>query len=316
MDEAKRWRDRVAAETDKVFRGHSRSVDWILTALLAGGHVLLEDVPGVGKTLLAKALAQALGGDFSRVQGTPDLLPSDLLGFSVYRPQDGSFEFRTGPVETFLLLFDEINRASPRTQSALLQAMAEGEVSRDGRVVALPDPFLVLATENPVEFEGTFPLPEAQKDRFLLTFALGYPTREQEASILDQLPFARRGLGEVTAVSSPEEVRGLKARVAGVHADPKVRDYVLDLAAATRVEPAFRLGLSPRGSQALFTAAKALALVRGRSWVLPDDVKELFLPTTRGRVALTPSAAARGLEVPRLLEDLLERLPTPALARP
>jgi MoxR-like ATPase len=237
------------------------------------------------------------------------------LGFSVYRPQDGTFEFRPGPVETFLLLFDEINRASPRTQSALLQAMGEGEVSRDGRVVALPDPFLVLATENPIEFEGTFPLPEAQKDRFLLTFGLGYPTRDQEASILTDLPFARRGVDEVDVVSSPEEVRSLRAQVPGVFADPKVRDYVLDLAAATRKEAAFRLGLSPRGSLALFTAARALALVRGRNFVLPDDVKELFPPVAGGRVALTPAAAARGLSAPTLLADLLERLPTPALAR-
>ncbi len=311
--DARVWRDRIAAETGKVFRGDARSVDWILTALLSGGHVLLEDVPGVGKTLLAKALAQALGGTFARVQGTPDLLPSDLLGFSVYRPQDGTFEFRSGPVETFLLLFDEINRASPRTQSALLQAMGEGEVSRDGRLVALPDPFLVLATENPVEFEGTFPLPEAQKDRFLLTFRLGYPTREQEESILTDLPFARRGVG-VDAVSSPEEVRQLRSQVALVHADPKVTAYVLDLAAATRNEASFRLGLSPRGSQALFTASKALALLRGRTFVLPDDVKELFLPVTSGRVLLTPHAAARGLEVASVLSDLLDRLPTPALS--
>jgi MoxR-like ATPase len=312
---AKPWRDRVAAEALKVFRGDERAVDWILTALLAGGHVLLEDVPGVGKTLLSKALARALGGAFTRVQGTPDLLPSDLLGFSVYRPQDGTFEFRPGPVETFLLLFDEINRASPRTQAALLQAMGEGEVSRDGTVVALPDPFLVLATENPIEFEGTFPLPEAQKDRFLLTFRLGYPSRAQEEGILTDLPFARRGVDEVDPVSSPEEVRELRTRVTAVHADPKVRDYVLDLAAATRNETSFRLGLSPRGSQALFTAAKALALLRGRDWVLPDDVKELFLPVAGGRVSLTPAAAARGLDVATVLADLLERLPTPALAR-
>ncbi len=311
--DVKAWRDRVAAEAAKVFRGDSRSVDWILTALLSGGHVLLEDVPGVGKTLLAKALAQALGGSFSRVQGTPDLLPSDLLGFSVYRPQDGSFEFRAGPIETFLLLFDEINRASPRTQSALLQAMGEGEVTRDGRVVPLPDPFLVLATENPVEFEGTFPLPEAQKDRFLLTFRLGYPTREQEESILTDLPFARRGTG-VDAVSSPDEIKRLRALLPSVHADAKVVAYVLDLAEATRRESSFRLGLSPRGSQALFTASKALALLRGRSWVLPDDVKELFGPVASGRVLLTPHAAARGIDAAGVLADLLDRLPTPALS--
>lgn len=315
MDEVKRWRDRVSAEVTKVYRGRPEAVDWILTALVSGGHVLLEDVPGVGKTLLAKALAQALGGSFSRVQGTPDLLPSDLLGFSVYRPQDGTFEFRPGPVETFLLLFDEINRASPRTQSALLQAMAEGEVSRDGRVVALPDPFLVLATENPVEFEGTFPLPEAQRDRFLLTFGLGYPSRDQEESILLDLPLSRRGLDEVAVVSSPEEVRDLRARVAGVHVDPKVRAYVLDLAEATRTEASLRLGLSPRGSLALYTAAKALALVRGRDWVLPDDVKELFPVVAGGRVVLTPVAVARGLGAAGVLADLLERLPTPALVR-
>jgi MoxR-like ATPase len=310
---ARAWRDRVAAETAKVFRGDIRSIDWMLTALLSGGHVLLEDVPGVGKTLLAKALAQALGGSFARVQGTPDLLPSDLLGFSVYRPQDGTFEFRPGPVETFLLLFDEINRAAPRTQSALLQAMGEGEVSRDGRVVALPDPFLVLATENPVEFEGTFPLPEAQKDRFLLTFRLGYPTREQEESILTDLPFARRGVA-VGTVSSPEEVLRLREEAALVHSDPKVIGYILDLVEATRRESAFRLGLSPRGSQALLTAAKSLALLRGRAFVLPDDVKELFGPVSCGRVLLTPHAAARGLEAGSVLADILDRLPTPALS--
>jgi MoxR-like ATPase len=179
----------------------------------------------------------------------------------------------------------------------------------------LPDPFLVLATENPIEFEGTFPLPEAQKDRFLLTFRLGYPSRSQEESILKDLPFSHRGVDAIEAVSSPEEVRGLRARVPNVHADPKVRDYVLDLALATRNESSFRLGLSPRGSQALFTGAKALALLRGRDWVLPDDVKELFLPVAGGRVSLTPAAAARGLEVLTVLSDLLERLPTPALAK-
>jgi MoxR-like ATPase len=313
VSEVSAWRDKVAGEIGKVFFGDGRAVDWLLTSLLAGGHVLLEDVPGVGKTLLAKAAAQALGGSFARVQGTPDLLPSDLLGFSVYNPHDGSFSFRTGPLENTVVLLDEINRASPRTQSALLQAMGEGELSRDGHNVALPDPWLVIATENPVEFEGTFVLPEAQKDRFLMGFSLGYPSREHEAAIVTGAGYQRRGLEGVQAVSAPEEVRSLKLLVPKVFVDPKVTTYVLDLAQATRSEANFRLGLSPRGSQALLQAARALALLRGRDYVLPDDVRELALPVMAGRLLLKPTAAARGHDVRGLLADLLDHLPTPAL---
>ncbi|MEI8093477.1 MAG: MoxR family ATPase [Spirochaetales bacterium] len=313
MSEARAWRDKVAAEIGKVFFGDGRAVDWLLTSLLAGGHVLLEDVPGVGKTLLAKAAAQALGGSFARVQGTPDLLPSDLLGFSVYNPHDGSFSFRTGPLENTIILFDEINRASPRTQSALLQAMGEGELSRDGRVVALPDPWLVIATENPVEFEGTFVLPEAQKDRFLMGFSLGYPSREHETALVTGGGYQRRGLEGVAAVSGPDEVRRLRGLLPGVFVDPKVTGYLLDLTEATRQDPSFRLGLSPRGSQAMFQACRALALIRGRDFVLPDDVRELFLPVLGPRMVLKPTAAARGHDVKTLLASLLDRLPTPAL---
>jgi len=315
MTQAPGWRDRMAAEIGKVFRGDGGALDWLLTSLVAGGHVLLEDVPGVGKTLLGKAAAAALGGSFARVQGTPDLLPADLLGFSVYNQRDGTFDFHTGPLENHLVLIDEINRASPRTQSALLQAMGEGELSRDGRVVALPDPWLVIATENPVEYEGTFVLPEAQKDRFLMGFSLGYPSRENEEAILTGGGYQRRGTG-VNAVSSPAEVLALRAQVANVYVDPKITAYVLDLAQATRDDSAFRLGLSPRGSQALYQACRALALLRGRSFVLPDDVRELFLPVLSHRILLKPTALARGHDVKGLLTALLDRLPTPALSRP
>lgn len=313
MDEVKQWRDRVEQEISKVFLGRPELADWLLTAVLADGHILLEDLPGVGKTLLAKALARCLGGQFQRLQCTPDLMPADILGYSLYNPANGRFEQRTGPVMTNVLLVDEINRASPRSQSALLQAMAEGEISRDGQVTALPDPFLVIATENPVEFEGTFPLPEAQKDRFLLSFSLGYPTREQESAILTDLVYGRGGLEAVQPVSDPTTVVAWRQAVDQVFVDPKILAYLLDLVQATRDEPAFSLGVSPRGSKVFYRACRALALLRGRRFVLPDDVKELFLPIVNKRVILKPTVQIRGVHLSEVLDNLLAKVPTPAL---
>ena len=304
-------RQAMGREIGKVFRGDARLIDWLTAALLAPGHVLLEDIPGVGKTLLAKALARVVGGTFTRVQGTPDLVPADLLGFSVYNPQDGQFSFHSGPIETNILLLDELNRASPRTQAALLQAMAEGEISRDGQTRPLPRPFLVLATENSIDFEGTFPLPEAQKDRFLMSFALGSPGREAEASILTELPFGTFASDQLQSVCTPNDLLRWQAEVSSVWASEKLVDYVLDLTDATRSDPGLRLGLSPRGAQALLRTGKALALVRGRTWVTPDDIRELFLPVARHRVLAKAASLARGLTTEALLTALLDRVPTP-----
>ncbi len=304
-------RQAMGREIGKVFRGDERFLDWLVAGLLAPGHILLEDIPGVGKTLLAKALARVVGGAFTRVQGTPDLVPADLLGFSVYNPQDGQFSFRPGPLETNIFLLDELNRASPRTQAALLQAMAEGEISRDGQTRPLPRPFLVLATENSIDFEGTFPLPEAQKDRFLLSFALGYPGREAEASILTELPFGTYASDQLNPVCSPDDLLRWQAEVSTVWVSDKLIEYILDLTQATRSDPGLRLGLSPRGAQALLRAGRALALLRGRSWVTPDDLKELFLPVARHRVLVKAASLARGLTAETILTTILDRVPTP-----
>jgi MoxR-like ATPase len=287
----------------------------LLVCLLCRGHALIEDVPGLGKTILARALAAALGGTFSRIQCTPDLLPADILGVSVYSPRTGEFTFRQGPIVAQIVLVDEINRATPRTQSALLQAMAEGQISVEGQEIPLPEPFLVLATENPVEFEGTFSLPEAQRDRFFMSLAVGYPDRRTEQHILESQNSLTHPLAQVAAITTMAELRQHQAAVVGVYVDQVIIEYILDIVEATRQDPQIRLGVSPRGSLALHKGAQAMAALHGRDFVLPDDVKQLVIPVCNQRLLLNPEASIRGLGPVNILENILDRIPVPVVSQ-
>jgi MoxR-like ATPase len=293
-----------------VLLGKRREVELALAAVLAEGHVLIEDVPGVGKTLLAKALAHTFGGTFKRIQFTPDLLPSDVTGVSVFNQKSGTFEFRPGPVMAHVVLADEINRATPKTQSALLEAMEERQLSVDGETRPLPEPFLVLATQNPVEYEGTFPLPEAQLDRFLLRIGLGYPGREDELALLERATHeneTRHAVDALPRAVSLDELRALQAASRRVHVDGLIREYVVSLVAATRAHSDVRLGASPRGSLALFRASQAWALLRGRDYVTPDDVKTLAEPALAHRLIMTNRRA----DGRALVAGLLATTPVP-----
>lgn len=299
----------VEQNIQQVMVGKHREIQYVLVALLAGGHVLVEDVPGVGKTTLVRALARSLGCQFRRIQFTPDLLPSDVTGVSVFNQGSGQFEFRPGPIFSQVVLADEINRTSPKTQSALLESMEEGQVTVDGVTHPLPRPFLVLATQNPIEYEGTFPLPEAQLDRFLLRLQIGYPRPEEERLIVErsrQLPLER-----LQPVAQTEGVLRAQAEVAEVFVEPSVQDYIVRLVQRTRQHPDVYLGASPRGSIALSRSAQALALIRGRSYVTPDDVKELAPATLAHRLILKPESRFYGGTPEKVLADVLSQVPVP-----
>ncbi|MDR2136615.1 MAG: MoxR family ATPase [Treponema sp.] len=305
---------RIKTNIEKVFLGKGGAIDTLIAAFLARGHVLLEDVPGTGKTILARAFAGSLGLSFARIQCTPDLLPADILGVSVW--QDGDFVYRPGPIVNQFILVDEINRATPRSQSALLEAMAEGQISAEGKRVALPEPFFVLATENPVEFEGTFPLPEAQTDRFLLSMDLGYPDREAEGRILESQRRLSHPVTDLKKVAEASEILGLQEAVTQIHVDAAVKGYILALVEATRQEPNLRVGISPRGSLALYRAGQALAAIRGRAFVTPEDIKELAPPVFRQRMLLSPEALVRGVTAGRIIASILDRVPVPEYTAP
>ncbi len=303
---------RVLAEVGTVVVGMEKPLRTALAAILAGGHVLFEDVPGLGKTLAARSLASALGLDFARLQCTPDLLPADITGSTVYDPATREFVFRPGPVFTGLFLADEINRTAPKTQSALLEAMAERQVTIDGTTYPLTLPFHVMATSNPVEYEGTYPLPEAQLDRFMVRLAVGYPDREAEFDVLNRRLDRRQEFSPVQAVVSPETLLAMQSGVEDVTLDPDVIRYCVDLAAATRSLSDLEVGASPRGSQTLMLVSRALAVIDGRDYVLPEDVKAVAVPVLAHRLTLSPAAWAAGTSTETLVISLLDQVAGPA----
>jgi MoxR-like ATPase len=308
MEDVQKFVTPMIENVEQVIVGKRPAIEFILVALLCEGHVLLEDVPGSGKTMLARSIATSLGISFKRIQCTPDLLPNDITGVSIFNQKSSEFEFRPGPIFVNILLADEINRATPRTQAALLEAMQEQQVTVDGVTHDLPRPFLVLATQNPIEYEGTFPLPEAQLDRFLMRLSMGYPSRMDERQILTNL-WREHPVTKIGKVVDGHDLLALQKRVWDVNVDSTLQDYIVALAQSTRNHPDLSLGISPRGSLALLKTAQALAAIRGRDYVIPEDIKTLVPLTFAHRIILLPDAELRGRTAHTVLEDVLEKTP-------
>ncbi len=311
MPDVRSLGDRVLANVEHVIVGKHHAVRLALVALVCQGHILIEDVPGTGKTVLAKAIARSLGCSFRRIQFTPDLLPSDVTGLSIYNQRTQEFEFRPGPIMAQVVLADEINRATPKTQSALLECMEERQATIDGKTHPMPTPFLVLATQNPIEYEGTFALPEAQLDRFMLRLRLGYPSPTEEMRVLDQQKRVHP-LGEIGEVVGVEELLSMQAAVREIYVDPVVADYIVRLVGATRSHPDVQLGSSPRGSLALYHAAQAIASLEGRDYAIPDDVKSVAEPALAHRIIVKTAATLRDVDGRQIIRDVLETVPVEA----
>ncbi len=312
MEDPRVVAERVLANVERVIIGKNNEARIALVTLLCRGHLLIEDVPGVGKTMLARAIAVSTGCRFSRIQFTPDLLPTDVTGVSIYRQNTGEFSFRPGPIMAEIVLADEVNRATPKTQSALLEAMEEHQVTVDGVTHQLPQPHMVMATQNPIEYEGTFPLPEAQLDRFLMRIHLGYPSPTDEVLIMDAQQ-ERHPIETLQQVITPAEVTELQAEVGKIYVDPLIKQYIVSLANATRDHDAAYLGASPRGSIGLMRAAQAFAMLDGRDFVQPDDVKLLAYPVLGHRVIVSPSARVRDIDSLQIVEEVLQRVAVPGV---
>src|SRR3954471_7222580 len=302
--------ERVRENIARVIVGHNDVIDLVLVALLSDGHLLIEDVPGIGKTTLAKAISRSIGCSFKRIQFTPDVMPSDITGINFYNQKQGEFEFRPGPIIANIVLADEINRATPRTQSALLEAMEERQITVEGETMMLPAPFLVIATQNPVELEGTFPLPEAQLDRFFMKIKLGYPDEADEDAILMRFEQSSP-LDDLQPVIEADELMQLRRLVPLVHCDESLRKYMIRIVQATRNHASYELGASPRGSLALYRGSRALAAARGRDYVLPDDVKRLAPFVLAHRAVLSSQSRLRGREAEGVLQEVVESVPVP-----
>ncbi|HMQ51846.1 MAG TPA: MoxR family ATPase [Anaerolineae bacterium] len=302
--------ERVINNVESVIIGKHDVIELTLLALLCQGHILIEDVPGTGKTILARAVARSIGCTFRRIQFTPDMLPSDVTGVSVFNQKEREFEFRPGPVFSQIVLADEINRATPKTQSALLEAMDERQVTVDGQTYLMDKPFMVLATQNPIEYEGTFPLPEAQLDRFMLRIHMGYPDKSSEISILGAQQYAHP-ISNLDQVVSKDELLEVQEAVKQVYADESIKEYIVNLATATRDHPDVYLGVSPRGSLALYRTCQALAALRRRDYIIPDDVKLLCEPTMAHRLIISPAARIKNVDPKEIVQDILSTVSVP-----
>lgn len=313
-DQAHELLERLVSRIERVIVGKRAEIELILVSMLCGGHVLLEDVPGVGKTMLVRTLAACVGGSFGRIQFTSDLMPADVTGVTVYHPQSTNFEFRPGPIYAHIVLADELNRAAPRTQSALLEAMEERKVTVDGVTRPLPEPFLLFATQNPLEYEGTYRLPEAQLDRFLMRLSLGYPELEQELEMLGRLsdPWAAAG---IKPIMLPEEIAAIQRHARTVLVDDRIKRYLVNVADASRRHPQVSLGISPRGTLSWLAASQAMAFYKGRSYAVPDDVKLVAEPVLAHRLILTGEARISGLQSRQVIAELLNDIEVPVFHR-